>query len=122
MSSDRKGPIVPRDTRFLTGLTNRIKLIYRLLMDPRVNMLLKALPISSLVYFLFPDLMPGPIDDAVMIWLSTYLFVELCPPEVVEEHVREINRVITGEFKDADASRNEVIEGEVIDAEYREEK
>jgi hypothetical protein len=122
MSSDKRGSIIPRDTRFLTSITNRIKLIYRLVMDPRVNPMLKVLPLSSVVYFIFPDLMPGPIDDAVMIWLSTYLFVELCPPEVVEEHVHEINRVITGEFRSADSGHSEVVEGDVIDAEFTEEK
>lgn len=122
MSSNRPGPIIPRDTRFLTSITNRIKLIYRLMMDKRVNAVLKALPLTSLVYFIFPDLMPGPIDDAVMIWLSTYLFVELCPPEVVDEHLKEINRVITGEYRDTDAPPEEIIEGEVIDAEYKEDK
>ena len=115
MSSDKKGPLIPRDTRFLTSITNRIKLIYKLMMDPRVNAVLKVLPLSSLVYFIFPDLMPGPIDDAVMLWLSTYLFVELCPPEVVDEHVREINRVITGDFRDVNPDDGEVIEGEIID-------
>jgi hypothetical protein len=122
MSSDKKGPIIPRDTRFLTSITNRIKLIYRLVMDPRVNALLKVLPLSSLVYFIFPDLMPGPVDDAVMVWLSTYLFVELCPPQIVEEHMREINRVITGEFRDAGPNSPEIIEGEVLDGEIRDDE
>jgi hypothetical protein len=57
-----------------------------------------------------------------MIWLSTYLFVELCPPEVVDEHQKEINRVITGEYRDVEPPAQDVIEGEVIDAEYKEEK
>jgi len=124
MPSNKPGPIVPRDTRFLTSITSRIKLIYRLMMDKRVNMVLKALPLASLVYFIVPDLMPGPIDDAVMIWLSTYLFVELCPPEVVDEHLKDINRVITGEYRDVEPTSQDVdvIEGEVIDAEYKEEK
>lgn len=122
MSSDKKGPIIPRDTRFLSSITNRIKLIYRLMIDPRVNAILKVLPISSLVYFIFPDLMPGPVDDAVMIWLSTYLFVELCPPEVVDEHLHEINRVITGEFRDIEADDAEIVDGEVIDVEYHEKQ
>jgi len=122
MSSNKPGPIIPRDTRFLTSITGRIKLIYRLMMDKRVNMVLKVLPLTSLVYFIVPDLMPGPIDDAVMIWLSTYLFVELCPPEVVDEHQKEINRVITGEYRDVEPPAQDVIEGEVIDAEYKEEK
>lgn len=122
MSANKPGPIIPRDTRFLTSITNRIKLIYRLMMDRRVNALLKVLPAASVVYFLFPDLMPGPIDDAVMVWLSTYLFVELCPPEVVDEHQQEINRVITGEFREPVPPQQDVIDGEVIDAEYKEEK
>ena len=122
MSSDKKGPIIPRDTRFLSSITNRIKLIYRLMIDPRVNAVLKVLPLSSLVYFIFPDLMPGPVDDAVMIWLSTYLFVELCPPEVVDEHLHEINRVITGEFRDIEADDAEIVDGEVIDVEYHEKQ
>ena len=115
MSSDKKGPVIPRDTRFLTSLTNRIKLIYRLMMDPRVNALLKVLPVSSLLYFIFPDLMPGPIDDAIMLWLSTYLFVELCPPDIVDEHLREINRVITGDYRDVDSEEGEIIDGEIVD-------
>jgi hypothetical protein len=122
MSANKPGPIIPRDTRFLTSITNRIKLIYRLMMDRRVNALLKVLPAASVVYFLFPDLMPGPIDDAVMVWLSTYLFVELCPPEVVDEHQQEINRVITGEFREPTPPQQDVIDGEVIDADYKEEK
>ena len=122
MPSNRKGPIIPQDTRFLTSITNRIKLIYRLMMDPRVNIVLKVLPFGSLVYFVFPDLMPGPIDDAVVIWLSTYLFVELCPPDVVDEHQREINRTITGEFRDSDSARSDTTDGEIIDAEFTEEK
>ena len=122
MSSEKKGPLIPRDTRFLSSITNRIKLIYRLMMDPRVNALLKVLPLSSLVYFIFPDLMPGPIDDAVMLWLSTYLFVELCPPDVVDEHMHEINRVITGEFRDTDPNDDEIIDGEVVDIDYQDDK
>lgn len=122
MSSDKKSPLIPRDTRFLTSITNRIKLIYRLMMDPRVNALLKVLPLSSLVYFIFPDLMPGPIDDAVMLWLSTYLFVELCPQDVVDEHMKEINQVITGEYRDGNPDDAEIIDGEVVDIDYRDEK
>ena len=122
MPANKPGPIIPRDTRFLTSITNRIKLIYRLMMDRRVNPLLKVLPLTSLFYFIFPDFMPGPIDDAVMLWLSTYLFVELCPPEVVAEHLDEINRTLTGEFKNVEPTRSDVSEGEAIDVEYKEEK
>ncbi len=57
----------------------RIKLILRLMVDRRVNLLVKLLPIGSLVYLLVPDFLPGPFDDAAMIALLSYLFVELFP-------------------------------------------
>lgn len=123
MSNNRKNPITQYDRGFLQGLTDRIKLIYLLMTDRRVSPLLKLLPLSSVVYFLFPDLMPGPIDDAVLIWLSTYLFVELCPSDVVEEHQNTIDRVIPGQMRDAPPESNsDVIDGDVIDADYTEQK
>ena len=95
----------------------RIKLVFRLLGDRRVNPLVKIIPIGSLLYFLVPDLVPGPLDDAGVIWLAGYLFVELCPPEVVKEHLQALYQnvgagasarpdlhpaddIIDGEYKD----------------------
>src|SRR4030042_4232717 len=75
----------PQNRGFFQDLTLRIQLILLLLADGRVNPLLKVLPIGSLVYLVVPDIAPGPIDDAAVIWLATYLFVELCPPIVVQE-------------------------------------
>ena len=81
----------PQNEGFVQGLSLRIKLILRLLGDSRVNPLLKILPIGSVVYLVMPDIAPGPIDDAAVIWLATYLFVELCPPNVVQEHLEALN-------------------------------
>lgn len=96
-------------------LSQRIKLILRLMADPRVSPLVKLLPVGTLVYLVVPDLVPGPIDDAAIIWLGTTLFVEMCPPEVVEEHLQTLRSVIPGEWRDA--GENE----EVIDAEFHQE-
>ncbi len=41
---------------------------------------------GTLVYLIAPDFIPFVVDDALVVWLGTYLFVELCPPEVVEEY------------------------------------
>ncbi|MEW6569282.1 MAG: hypothetical protein AB1449_14190 [Chloroflexota bacterium] len=82
------------------GLALRIKLILRLMADRRVNPLLKLLPLGSLVYLLIPDLVPGPVDDAAMIWLLAYLFVELCPAEVVAEHMQALTSVIDAEWRE----------------------
>lgn len=84
------------------GLANRIKLILRLLADRRVHPLLKLLPIGSVVYLLVPDIAPGPIDDAFVIWLGSTLFVELCPPEIVREHMDKLTSVIEGEWRELD--------------------
>ena len=80
----------PENAGELRGLRNQIRLILRLMADPRINPLLKALPIFTLLYLVFPDLLFGPFDDAVVIGLGLYTFVELCPDEIVEEHRREL--------------------------------
>ncbi len=96
----------------LTDLTMRLKLILRLMADRRVNPLLKLLPVGSVVYLLFPDLLPGPIDDVAIIWLSTYLFVELCPPDVVQEHMEALKQTVPGEWHDPREVTGDVIEGQ----------
>ena len=99
MEDEPSGSIVPKGTGLFEGLGFRIKLILRLLKDRRVHPLAKLLPIGAVLYLFVPDLAPGPIDDAAVIWLGSYLFVELCPPEVVQEHVREMTSIIDGEFR-----------------------
>jgi len=103
--------IVPsRGGGFFSELSLRVKLILRLVNDPRVSPLLKALPIGTLVYLLFPDILIGPFDDAAVIWLGTTLFVELCPPNVVQEHMDALRKVIPAEW-----DRPE----DVVDGEYK---
>ena len=99
----------------LEDVTLRIKLILRLMGDSRVNIFLKVLPVVSLVYLVFPDLVLGPIDDMAIIWLGAYLFVELCPPDVVQEHINALQSVVPGEWRDATVSeipRNDRIAGQ----------
>jgi hypothetical protein len=109
----------PQNRGFFQDLTLRIKLIMRLLGDSRVNPLLKLLPIGSLIYLIVPDIAPGPIDDAAVIWLATYLFVELCPPNVVQEHLEALNatRKIMDSYQETSqtANQGEVIDGEVVE-------
>jgi hypothetical protein len=117
MSENRNRKIVPSKGGVFNDLTNRIKLILRLLGDSRVSPLLKLMPIGTLIYLVVPDLVLGPLDDALIIWLGGYLFVELCPPEVVQEHMAALNQVLPGEWRDPMQG-----EDEVVDAEYWEEK
>lgn len=83
--------IVPQDGGVVRNLLNQLKLIFRLMGDRRVSVFAKLIPIGALVYLVSPvDAISipviGVVDDAAVLWLSTYIFTELCPPEVVEEH------------------------------------
>jgi hypothetical protein len=90
---------VPKGNVFQEAAT-RIKLIVRLMGDRRVSPLVKLLPVGALAYWLIPDIAPGPIDDALLLWLGAYLFVELCPPAIVQEHMRELTGTIEGEWRE----------------------
>lgn len=76
----------------------RLKLIGRLMTDRRVSFFLKLLPIASLAYLISPvDLAPavvlpviGVLDDAAILWIGSTLFVELCSPTIVKEHMDEL--------------------------------
>jgi hypothetical protein len=69
------------------GLGAQFKLILRLLRDSRVNPLLKILPVGATIYLISPfDAGIPVVDDAVVMGLGLYTFVELCPPEIVAEH------------------------------------
>jgi uncharacterized membrane protein YkvA (DUF1232 family) len=111
--------MLPQSGGFFQGLTLRFKLIFKLLGDRRVNPILKLLPIGALIYLVVPDLIPGPIDDAAVIWLATYLFVELCPPEVVQEHLEALKatRKVMDSYQETSQPEvhNEVIDGEIVD-------
>ena len=97
----------------------RTKLVLRLMADPRISPWVKLLPIGSLIYVLSPiDIIMGipgldAVDDAAVIGLGYYFFIEMCPPGVVQEHLKAIEGVIEEE-KETTAS-NDVIDGEATD-------
>lgn len=100
---------------FFIGLYDNLRLIVRLMKDKRVGPFLKLLPIGALIYLVVPvDFMPAnPIDDGLVIWLGAYLFIELCPDDVVEEHRKALKQL-----KDIEASPEEDT-SEVIEGAYR---
>lgn len=97
--SEKRLPQLHDEAHFFDSLIHRLRLIWRLLMDRRVSPFLKVLPAAAAIYFAAPDLLPGPFDDVVMTWLALRLFVELSPPEVVQEHMDAMLRVIPGRWK-----------------------
>jgi hypothetical protein len=125
MSENKINKIIPAKGGVFSDLLMRIKLIVRLMGDSRVNPLLKLLPVGALVYFIMPDLVIGPIDDVAVMWLGGYLFIELCPPEIVQEHMQAISQVIPGTWensKEIDGNEAAGKENEIIEGEYWEKK
>jgi uncharacterized membrane protein YkvA (DUF1232 family) len=84
--------------RLIWHLPNFVKLYWRLFHDRRVPMRAKALLVAAVLYVLDPfDLLPeflfpffGALDDFAVITLAARWFISLCPPDVVQEHVRTI--------------------------------
>jgi len=117
---NRNGNLLDKASRikdgFFPGLFNDIKLIARLLGDRRVSFWLKILPIGALIYLVIPtDILPIiPLDDALVLFLGGYLFIELCPQEVVQEHREEISK------SSQKTSHQKGSSDDVIDAEFKE--
>jgi uncharacterized membrane protein YkvA (DUF1232 family) len=117
--------ITPSDSGFFNDIAIQGRLVLRLIADPRVSFLLKLLPIGSLIYLIVPiDLFPiNPIDDAVIIGLGTYMFIELCPQDVVKEHRDALRQVVAGTWKDPEENNDEVIDAsDILEGEFREKK
>jgi hypothetical protein len=100
---------------FFQEISLRVRLILRLMGDRRVNPFLKLIPIASLVYLINPIDLPGPIDDALVVYLGSYFFVEMCPPGIVQEHMQALRLNIAGSSPDAPAPKEEVIDAEFHD-------
>ena len=105
------------DGNIIRELILRVKLVLRLMGDSRVSGLTKLLPWGSLAYLIMPiDFIPGGLmtvigaaDDVAVMWFGFSLFLELCPPHVVEEHRAQL----TGQV--VPSQEGEIIDGEVVD-------
>ena len=88
-------------------MVRQLQLIVRLLKDKRVHPLIKVLPFLSLIYLIYPDFVPGPFDDAVVIGLFLQFFMSLVPDDLVDEHryEQEAERIKTDQ-------EDSIIEGE----------
>ena len=108
--------IVTQQGGVVRNVVNQLKLIFRLLGDKRVSFLAKLVPLGAFAYLLMPaDIAPnvvlpviGMVDDAAILWLGTYIFTELCPPEVVTEHMK----ALAGNMGANDADGDDVVDGE----------
>ena len=96
------------------------RLAGRLLREPRVSLLTKAVPLLAALYLIspldiIPDLVPllGQVDDLTVILLALTAFLRLCPAAAVAFHRAAI----------ADGRRYAPLSptDDVIDAEWRRE-
>jgi len=85
--------------RLLRHLPNFFKLYWRLFNDPRVPWRAKAILVAAVLYLISPfDLLPdfllpllGRLDDLAILLVGARWFISLCPPDVVQEHVKKIS-------------------------------
>jgi uncharacterized membrane protein YkvA (DUF1232 family) len=95
---------------FFSEIALKFKLTVRLVKDPRISIWLKLIPAFCLFYLIVPvDILVGPIDDAIVIYLGMDLFIDFCPKDVVEEHLSQLHintapsddeEIIEAEFKE----------------------
>jgi uncharacterized membrane protein YkvA (DUF1232 family) len=119
MANKKRGDVVVSSGGgVLRDLVLRFKLILRLMGDKRVNPFVKLLPVASLAYLIWPiDLIPGVVlpvvgalDDVALVSLGAYLFIEFCPPDVVQEHMQKLTSNI-----DIVEGSDEIVDAEAID-------
>lgn len=97
MGDDKRPVIYDQNLGFFRNLILQARLVWLLFRDPRVPVWLKALPVGALAYVLVPtDLLPdlaiglGQLDDVAAVVLGFGTFISLCPPDVVEEHMKSL--------------------------------
>ncbi len=125
MDKKTAGNIIPSQGNLFRDFALRSRLILRLMADGRVNFLLKLLPVGALAYLISPvDFIPaavapiiGTADDIAIVWMGLYLFIEMCPPNVVREHLKTLLNNMqdpVNETKTSDDT-SEIIDGEATD-------
>lgn len=114
MSEEHKLVVAADRVGALAQFVRTLRLVWRLLNDPRVPFPPKLVIPAAILYILSPiDLAPdfilglGQLDDLGILLLSIPLFIELCPRAVVEEHRRALAATAQG----ASPSNGNVVEG-----------
>jgi uncharacterized membrane protein YkvA (DUF1232 family) len=133
MPNDKRPVIYDENLNFFRNLILQARLVWLLMGDARVPVWVKGLPIGALVYLIVPfdfDMIPilGYADDVVVLAMGFKMFIDLCPSDVVEEHMRTLtnNKSSTWEVKNqADKNRvsnadSDDLETTVIDGTYSE--
>jgi hypothetical protein len=85
--------------RMVRFLPQFLRVFWRLYHDSRVSLLAKSVPLLALLMMLTPpalelDMIPliGELDWLLTGFIALKVFIWLCPPDVVREHVALISR------------------------------
>ena len=104
----------------LRTLLAQLRVAFRLMREPGVPVLTRALPLLAAIYLVFPldfipDFLPGlgQLDDLGVIVFALELFLRLCPPRAKAFHESALAR--GQRYSPMPAT------GDVIDAEWRRE-
>jgi hypothetical protein len=84
---------------FIMHLPSFMRVFYRLMIDRRVSLIAKLVPVLGLLLLFTPpalelDFVPfiGELDWLLVILITLKVFVWMCPPNVVREHVARVGR------------------------------
>lgn len=104
----------------LRTLVSHVRLTVRLLREPQVPLLMKALPVLAAIYVVFPldfvpDFLPilGQLDDLGVILVALESFLKVCPAGAVDFH----RAAIAGGRRYSPMP----LAGEIIDVDFRRE-
>jgi len=124
MSEDRRPMRVPEEDAgailsWIREAVRQLRLAWRLFLDRRVPLWTKAIPPLALVYVFSPidilsDIPPmglNQLDDIAVALLGIKLFIELAPPELVREHLRELGARVEA-WRVVDGVEPPVVEGD----------
>ncbi len=100
--STPQDPTLRQRAGILAELARQLRLIWRLLRDQRVSPWVKLLVPATLLYVISPiDFIPdvvlglGQLDDLTILLLGLWLFVDLCPKDIVRQHLEELGARIS---------------------------
>ena len=89
------GPLQMRG--LIMFLPQFVRVFYRLMRDERVSVLAKAVPLLGVLALISPPLLEldfipiiGEVDWILVGFICLKIFIWLCPPDVVREHMSNV--------------------------------
>ena len=89
--------VPPRNINFFQQLVQQFRLSWALLLDSRVPLVLKIIPLGAVAYVLspidlIPDLLPllGQLDELGVLMTALTMFNSMAPADVAAEHIERI--------------------------------